>query len=55
VLYDAITSGGLLLAVPEDRVELLIDQLNVFETPAAAVIGKVQKGVPGRIAVFGRA
>ena len=55
VLYDAITSGGLLLSVPEARVELLIAQLNAAKTLAAAVIGKVQQGDPGRIAVSGRA
>lgn len=55
VLFDAITSGGLLLAVPEERVDLLINQLNGYRTPAAAVIGRVQKGEPGRIAVSSRA
>ena len=55
VLFDAITSGGLLLAVPEERVDSLIKQLNGYRTPAAAVIGRVQKGEPGRIAVSSRA
>ena len=55
VLHDAITSGGLLLAVPEDRVDLLITQLKAAKTLAASVIGKVRKGIPGRIAVSGRA
>lgn len=55
VMYDAITSGGLLLAVPEARVEFLIVQLKAAKTLAAAVIGNVQKGDPGRIAVSGRA
>ncbi|GAB6152466.1 selenide, water dikinase SelD [Desulfosporosinus burensis] len=55
VLHDAITSGGLLLSVPEDRLDSLIKQLEEHKTLAAAVIGKIQKGVPGRIAVFGRA
>ncbi|MBP1759097.1 MAG: selenophosphate synthase [Firmicutes bacterium] len=55
VLFDAITSGGLLLAVPEDRVALLIKQLEEHKTLAAAVIGRVKKGDSGRIAVSSRA
>ena len=55
VLCDAITSGGLLLAVPEERVDLLISHLNVVKAPAAAIIGRVKNGESGRIAVFGRA
>jgi selenide,water dikinase len=55
VLFDAITSGGLLLAVPEERVDLLIKQLKKYKTPAAAVVGRIQKGEPGKIAVSSRA
>ena len=55
VLCDAITSGGLLLAVQEERVDLLISHLNVVKAPAAAIIGRVKNGESGRIAVFGRA
>lgn len=55
VLYDAITSGGLLLAVPEENVGLLVKQLEEHKTLAAAVIGRVRKGEPGRIAVSRRA
>lgn len=55
VLCDAITSGGLLLAVPEERVDLLISQLNVVKAPAAAIIGRVKNGESGRIAVFSHA
>lgn len=55
VLFDAITSGGLLLSVPEDRADRLIKQLEEHKTPAAAVIGRVKKGEPGRIAVSSRA
>lgn len=54
VLCDAITSGGLLLAVPEERVDLLISHLNVVKAPAAAIIGRVKNGESGKIAVFGR-
>ena len=54
VLFDAITSGGLLLAVPEDRAALLLKRLEANRTPAAAVVGRVQQGEPGKIAVSGR-
>jgi len=52
VLFDAITSGGLLLAVPEERADLLLKGLEIYKTPAAAIVGRVQKGEPGKIAVF---
>ena len=51
VLFDAVTSGGLLLAVPEDHVDCLIRQLQENKTPAAAVVGRIQKGEAGKIAV----
>lgn len=54
VLVDAITSGGLLLAVPEAQAERLVEQLKAYKTPAAAIIGRVQKGDPGKIAVSNR-
>lgn len=41
VLSDAQTSGGLLLAVPEDRVGALVRALQQGQTRAAAVIGRV--------------
>lgn len=55
VLFDAITSGGLLLSVPENKVERLIQKLEEYKTPAAVVIGRIRKGEPGRIAVSNRA
>lgn len=55
VLFDAITSGGLLISVPEERVNSLLQQLKEHKTLAAAVIGRVNKGEPGRIAVSSRA
>ena len=55
VFFDAITSGGLLLAVPEERVDLLIKHLERVKTPAAAVVGRIQSGEPGKIAVSSRA
>jgi selenide, water dikinase len=55
VLCDAITSGGLLIAVSEERADLLINQLTHYGTPAAAVIGRVKAGQPGRIAILNHA
>lgn len=41
VLADAQTSGGLLIAVPADRTDRLVDALKRRETRAAAVVGHV--------------
>jgi selenide,water dikinase len=57
VLCDAQTSGGLLVALPEARLPVLLDGLERRGTPARAVIGRVRAaapGPPGRIAVRGR-
>lgn len=48
---DAQTSGGLLLAVPEARVEALTAELRAAGTLSQAVIGQVVAGAPGQIAV----
>ena len=50
LLADAQTSGGLLLCVPPDRAEALVAALQE-KAPAAAVIGEVVDGPPGRITV----
>jgi len=41
LLADAQTSGGLLIAVPQDRLPGLLADLRRRGTPAAAVIGSV--------------
>ncbi len=51
---DAQTSGGLLLAVPPEHEAALLEALHREATPAAAVIGRVTKGEPGRIRVVRR-
>jgi selenide, water dikinase len=51
LLYDAQTSGGLLLAVPADRVDALIAALERERTPVAARIGRVTAGTRGAITV----
>jgi len=51
LLCDAQTSGGLLIAVPPDKTEALVTALAREQAPAAAVIGRVVAGPPGRVAV----
>jgi selenide,water dikinase len=51
MLADAQTSGGLLLAVAEERVEPLVKALQAIRTPAAAVIGRLWEGKGGGIHV----
>ncbi len=51
LLFDAQTSGGLLIAVPEDRAAALRKALEKEETIAAALIGRVVAGAPGTITV----
>mgnify|MGYP006278314191 CR=1 FL=1 len=50
LLADAQTSGGLLLAVPEERLAELLQRLDGM-SPVAAVIGTIEEGPPGRIQV----
>lgn len=51
VLTDAQTSGGLLLAVAPERLDVLLDELAERGAPARAVVGTVVEGRPGRIVV----
>lgn len=53
LLGDAQTSGGLLISVAQSRVEELLALLRAAGTPAAAVVGELAEGVPGRIVVEG--
>jgi selenide, water dikinase len=50
LLADAQTSGGLLMAVPEELLPELLHRL-AGKSPVAAVIGEVEEGLPGRIRV----
>jgi len=50
LLGDAQTSGGLLMSVAAERAEGLLEELT-GNVPAAAVIGEVTGGAPGRISV----
>lgn len=50
-LADAQTSGGLLIAVSEERAAQLIDALEARGSPAAARIGRLTEGLAGSITV----
>lgn len=52
VLCDPQTSGGLLISVSEERLQKLLEALNMRKTLAAAVIGRVEAGEPGLIKVI---
>lgn len=51
ILCDAVTSGGLLIAVPRERLDAVLALLEEFGTPSRAVIGEVTDGPRGRIRV----
>ena len=51
LLFDAQTSGGLLIAVDPDRAGTLVAALEREGTPAAARIGRLTRGVAGAITV----
>jgi selenide,water dikinase len=50
LLCDAMTSGGLLIAVPADRAAAMQEALDAA-APASAHVGVIAAGEPGRIAV----
>jgi len=51
ILYDPQTSGGLLMAVPREKVEALLDRLIERGIKHAAVIGEISDRSEGRIMV----
>ncbi len=51
LLADAQTSGGLLLSVAAERAEQLVAACRTRGTLAAAVIGDITPGAPGKITV----
>ena len=51
ILADAQTSGGLLISVPEERLEELMELLEAAG-PVTAMIGRVTEGAPGTIKVL---
>ncbi len=54
LLSDAQTSGGLLMAVPEERVDRLVRALRDRAVPAAAVVGEIAGPGRGEITVTAR-
>lgn len=53
LMFDPQTSGGLLIAMPENEAAELLDQLHSLGVSGAAVIGEITKDHPGRIRVTG--
>lgn len=51
ICFDAQTSGGLLLAVPEKKAEELLKRLHEADITEAAMIGRVLASGTGRVAV----
>jgi selenide,water dikinase len=51
ILYDPQTSGGLLIAVPEKKAQMLLDSLHKNGVKEAAIIGEVAGKHRGRIRV----
>ena len=51
ILNDAQTSGGLLIAVPQARTDLLVSELERLGVPANAVIGEIVAGETGHIEI----
>jgi selenide,water dikinase len=49
ILYDAQTSGGLLISVERKRVKRLLEQLHCKGVTWAAIIGEVLDGPKGRV------
>ena len=51
LMCDAQTSGGLLISVPQDRLQSLMSELDVSGVPIKAVVGEITDGEPGQIHV----
>jgi len=51
ICFDAQTSGGLLVALPEERVESFLARLHEEDGGTAAVVGRVISAGPGRVFV----
>lgn len=51
LLYDPQTSGGLLISVPEERANELVERLHSRGVPHAAIIGRIREKSEGRILI----
>lgn len=54
IMFDAQTSGGLLIVVERSKQEAMVKALRRAGTPSAAVIGRIAGGPSGTIRVAGR-
>jgi selenide, water dikinase len=54
LLCDAQTSGGLLIAVPKERLDPLLRALRAAQAPASAVVGEITGPGKGKITVTAR-
>jgi selenide, water dikinase len=52
LLYDAQTSGGLLISVASEKLDMLMYELNKGKVETIAVIGEVTKQHPGKITIL---
>ena len=50
-LFDAQTSGGLLISVPKGKLDQLLSELDASGVQTKAVVGEITAGNPGRISV----
>jgi selenide,water dikinase len=51
ILFDPQTSGGLLIAIPKDKAEHLLEELHRNQINAAAIIGEVVSKPAGKIVI----
>jgi selenide,water dikinase len=54
ILFDAQTSGGLLIVVERSKQDAMVKALRRLGTPSASVIGRITDGPAGTIKVAGR-
>jgi selenide, water dikinase len=52
ILYDPQTSGGLLISLPSDQAQNLVETLNKEAQMDAWIVGQVVEGPPGRIQII---
>ena len=49
LMCDAQTSGGLLISVPQERLSLLLSELEAAGVATRAVVGEISESNPGQI------
>ncbi|HVL51686.1 MAG TPA: AIR synthase-related protein, partial [Actinomycetota bacterium] len=54
IMFDAQTSGGLLIVVERSKQEAMVKALRKHGSPATAVIGRIADGEAGTVRVAGR-